>query len=296
MIKKIIIITLLTLSSHLSAKEILIVGTYDSFSSEWGPGPEIELKFEETCNCDVQYIATNQAGSLNSNIFKKGKDILLGVEVNDFNEEDSDYWARYDYGYFAFIFNKDKIENPPNSFEKLSSNNNLKIVVQDPRTSPVGLGLLRWMKKIYPDSFIENFKLINDQIITYTPGWSEAYGMFLDNKADLVLSYSTSPFYHQEYENDYKYEALIFEEGHLITEELILVNKDIKNFDLAKSFVDFLLTEDIQKIISSKNIMYPVDKNAIPEKMSQLKVPNKLESREFDTEKLISEWLKASID
>ena len=296
MIKKIIIITLLTLSSHLSAKEILIVGTYDSFSSEWGPGPEIELKFEEICSCDVQYIATNQAGSLNSNIFKKGKDILLGVEVNDFNEEDSDYWARYDYGYFAFIFNKDKIENPPNSFEKLSSNNDLKIVVQDPRTSPVGLGLLRWMKKIYPDSFIENFKLINDQIITYTPGWSESYGMFLDNKADLVLSYSTSPFYHHEYENDYKYEALIFEEGHLITEELILVNKDIKNFDLAKSFVDFLLTEDIQKIISSKNIMYPVDKNAMPEKMSQLKVPNKLEAREFDTEKLISEWLKASID
>ena len=93
MIKKIIFITLLTLSSHLSAKEVLVVGTYDSFSSEWGPGPEIELKFEEICNCDVQYVATNQAGSLNSNIFKKGKDILLGVEVNDFNEEDSGYWV-----------------------------------------------------------------------------------------------------------------------------------------------------------------------------------------------------------
>ena len=266
MIKKIIIITLFTLSSHLNAKETLIIGTYDSFSSEWGPGPEIELKFEEICNCDVQYVATNQAGSLNSNIFKKGKDILLGVEVNDFNEGDSDYWAIYDYGYFAFIFNKDNVENPPNSFQELASNSNLKIVVQDPRTSPVGLGLLRWMKKIYPESFIENFKLLNDQVITYTPGWSEAYGMFLDNKADLVLSYSTSPFYHQEYEGEYKYEALIFEEGHLITEELILVNKDVKNFDLAKSFVDFMLTEDIQKIISSKNIMYPVDKNAMPKK------------------------------
>ena len=169
-------------------------------------------------------------------------------------------------------------------------------MAQDPRTSPVGLGLLRWMKKIYKDLFIENFKQIDDQIITYTPGWSEAYGMFLDNKADLVLSYSTSPFYHREYEDEYKYEALIFEEGHLITEELILVNKDIKNFDLAKSFVDFMLTEDIQKIISSKNIMYPVDKNAMPEKMSQLDVPNKLVAKELDTEKLISEWLKASID
>ena len=57
-----------------------------------------------------------------------------------------------------------------------------------------------------------------------------------------------------------------------------------------------MLTEDIQKIISSKNIMYPVDKNAMPEKMSQLDVPNKLVAKELDTEKLISEWLKASID
>jgi hypothetical protein len=42
--------------------------------------------------------------------------------------------------------------------------------------------------------------------------------------------------------------------------------------------------------------MYPVDKNAMPEKMSQLDVPNKLVAKELDTEKLISEWLKASID
>ena len=47
----------------------------------------------------------------------------------------------------------------------------------------------------------------NDVIIT--SGWSEAYGMFLDNKADLVLSYSTSPFYHREYEDEYKYLSLI---------------------------------------------------------------------------------------
>ena len=56
MIKKIIIITLFTLSSHLNAKETLIIGTYDSFSSEWGPGPEIELKFEEICNLSLIHI------------------------------------------------------------------------------------------------------------------------------------------------------------------------------------------------------------------------------------------------
>ena len=66
--------------------------------------------------------------------------------------------------------------------------------------------------------------------------------------------------------------------------------------DLNLDFQQNSATKDIQKIISSKNIMYPVDKNAMPEKMSQLDVPNKLGAKELDTEKLISEWLKASID
>jgi thiamine transport system substrate-binding protein len=296
MIKKIIILFLLTLPTQVIAKEILKIGTYDSFSSEWGPGPEIELLFEKNCNCDVQFISTNQAGSLNSNIFRKGKDILLGVEINDFNEEDSAYWSIYDYGYFAFIYNKKNIKNPPSSFGDLISNNNLKIVVQDPRTSPVGLGLLRWMKKIYLDNFIQNFKLLNDQIITYTPGWSEAYGMFLDNKADIVLSYSTSPFYHQEYENDFDYAAMIFEEGHMITEELVIVRKKANNLNLAKQFVDFMVTEEIQKIISAKNIMYPIIAEAMPEKMKKLDKPITLNAVNITSKELVSEWLKASIN
>jgi thiamine transport system substrate-binding protein len=296
MIKKIFILFLLTLPTQIIAKETLVIGTYDSFSSEWGPGPEIELLFEKNCNCDVQFIATNQAGSLNSDIFKKGKDLLLGIEVNDFNEEDSAYWSIYDYGYFAFIYNKNKIKNPPTSFDELISNNKLKIVVQDPRTSPLGLGLLRWMNKIYSDNFIEKFKLLDNQIITYTPGWSEAYGMFLDDKADLVLSYSTSPFYHQEYENDFSYQAMIFNEGHMITEELVVVRKKAKNFDLAKKFVDFMKTEDVQKIISAKNIMYPINDKSTPERMKKLDKPNTLNAVSISSEKLISDWLKATID
>ena len=289
-----IIFILITISS-ISAKEVLVVGTYDSFSAEWGPGPVIETEFEKNCNCDVQYVSTSQAGTLANEIFLKDKDVILGVEMHEFNYT-SENWNIYDYGYFSFIYNEETLKDIPNSFEELINHKNLKIVVQDPRTSPVGLGLLRWMKLTHPDNFPTILKKFNNNVLTYTPGWSEAYGIFLEGKADLVLSYSTSPFYHQEYEGEYEYEALIFEEGHLITEELILVNKDIKNFDLAKSFVDFMLTEDIQKIISSKNIMYPVDKNAMPEKMSQLDVPNKLVAKELDTEKLISEWLKASID
>ena len=67
------------------AQEKLVVGTYDSFSADWGPGPIIEEKFEEICNCDLQFISTSQAGTLNNEIFLNGKDVILGVEMHEFN-------------------------------------------------------------------------------------------------------------------------------------------------------------------------------------------------------------------
>ena len=47
------IIFILISVTSISAKELLVVGTYDSFSAEWGPGPVIEAEFEKNCECDV---------------------------------------------------------------------------------------------------------------------------------------------------------------------------------------------------------------------------------------------------
>ncbi|MFN4102411.1 MAG: thiamine ABC transporter substrate-binding protein, partial [Pararhodobacter sp.] len=33
----------------------LRVLTYDSFVSEWGPGPQIETAFEAICGCDLVF-------------------------------------------------------------------------------------------------------------------------------------------------------------------------------------------------------------------------------------------------
>ena len=92
---------LLTISP-VSAKEVLVIGTYDSFSAEWGPGPIIEAEFEKICDCDIQYISTSQAGTLANEIFLKDKDVILGVEMHEFDYS-SENWNIYDYGYFSFI-------------------------------------------------------------------------------------------------------------------------------------------------------------------------------------------------
>ena len=290
-----IIFILITISS-ISAKEVLVVGTYDSFSAEWGPGPVIETEFEKNCNCDVQYVSTSQAGTLANEIFLKDKDVILGVEMHEFDYT-SENWNIYDYGYFSFIYNEETLKDIPSSFEELISQKNLKVVVQDPRTSPVGLGLLRWMKLTHPDNFPTILKRFNNNVLTYTPGWSEAYGIFLEGKADLVLSYSTSPFYHQEYEDEYKYKAIEFTDGHLATKEIVYVRPDSEKQKLGKEFVEFMMRDDIQKIIAQMNIMYPASENDnnIPDKMRQLKKPKEFKYDDFlEAEPLIKIWLEVA--
>jgi thiamine transport system substrate-binding protein len=290
-----IIFILITISS-ISAKEVLVVGTYDSFSAEWGPGPVIETEFEKNCNCDVQYVSTSQAGILANEIFLKDKDVILGVEMHEFDYT-SENWNIYDYGYFSFIYNEEILKDIPNSFEELINQTNLKIVVQDPRTSPVGLGLLRWMKLTHPDNFPTILKRFNNNVLTYTPGWSEAYGIFLEGKADLVLSYSTSPFYHQEYEDEYKYKAIEFTDGHLATKEIVYVRPDSEKQKLGKEFIEFMMRDDIQKIIAQMNIMYPASENDnnIPYKMRQLKKPKEIKYNDFlEAEPLIKIWLEVA--
>ena len=290
-----IIFILITISS-ISAKEVLVVGTYDSFSAEWGPGPVIETEFEKNCNCDLQYVSTSQAGTLANEIFLKDKDVILGVEMHEFDYT-SENWNIYDYGYFSFIYNEETLKDIPNSFEELINQTNLKIVVQDPRTSPVGLGLLRWMKLTHPDNFPTILKKFNNNVLTYTPGWSEAYGIFLEGKADLVLSYSTSPFYHQEYEDEYKYKAIEFTDGHLVTKEIVYVRPDSEKQKLGKEFVEFMMRDDIQKIIAQMNIMYPASENDnnIPYKMRQLKKPKEIKYNDFlEAEPLIKIWLEVA--
>ena len=69
----------------------------------------------------------------------------------------------------------------------------IKVIYQDPRTSTPGQGLMLWMKSVYGDEAPTAWAHLAKKTVTVTKGWSEAYGMFLDGEADMVLSYTTSP-------------------------------------------------------------------------------------------------------
>jgi len=135
------------------------------------------------------------------------------------------------------------------------------VILIDPRTSNVGLGLLLWTIQIFgEEGYLDWWEAMKDQALTITDGWSSAYGLFTEGEAPLVLSYTTSPVYHYTYENSTRYQALVFDEGHQATIEGVGMLRSSKRKEEAKLFIDFILSE-AQLPIALANSMYPVNMN-----------------------------------
>ena len=284
------IITFFFLITSLFAedKQTLTVYTYDSFNTEWGPGPQIEKAFEENCNCDLKFVSAGDGAALLAKIRLEGEktkaDVVLGLDSNVLQEAretklfiphsfyteldlptqwEDDTFLPFDWGFFAFVFDKNKTKNIPKSFEELA-NSDIRLVIQDPRSSTPGLGLLLWIQKIFGKDSESMWEKLSDNIVTVTPGWSEAYGLFLEGEADGVLSYTTSPAYHIVAEKDFSKEAAIFKEGHLMQIEVAAITASTKKMELAKSFMAFLISDKAQSIIPTTNWMYPAKKPKSP--------------------------------
>jgi thiamine transport system substrate-binding protein len=146
---------------------------------------------------------------------------------------------------------------PPDSFEALA-NSDLRIAIQDPRSSTPGLGLVMWVKAVFGDRAPAIWTELSDNILTVTPGWTEAYGLFLDGEADMVLSYTTSPAYHLIAEGDDTKAAAIFSDGHYLQIEVAGILKSAEDPRLARRFMDFMLTDEFQSVIPTTNWMFPV--------------------------------------
>lgn len=259
---------------------VLDVLTYDGFAAEWGPGPGIEAGFEATCACDLRWVMAGDGAAMLARVRLEGAgsqaDVVLGLDTslteaarqtglfaphgltlpNDLPVPfaDADF-VPFDWGWFAFVHNK-TLAKPPKSFEELAASD-LRILIQDPRSSTPGLGLLLWVKAAYGDRAADIWAGLADNIVTVTPGWTEAYGMFLAGEADMVLSYTTSPAYHLIAESDDTKTAAPFTEGHYLQVEVAGVLASTDQPDLARSFLTYLGSEAGQSVLPTTNWMYP---------------------------------------
>ena len=278
------VLCLVASASALAAKPTLSIYTYDSFVSDWGPGPKVKEAFEAQCDCTLEFTGLEDGVSILNRLKLEGKntkaDIVLGIDTNLTAEaratgqfEDHgltlknsalpDAWndktfLPYDYGYFAFVYNQELLKNPPRSLKQLVDDpQGPTILVQDPRTSTPGLGLLLWLKKVYGDEATDAWAKLSKRIVTVSKGWSEAYGLFLKGEADMVLSYTTSPAYHIIAEQDQRFAAARFSEGHYQQIEVAGLVISSQQKALGRQFLQFMMSEEFQSIIPTTNWMYP---------------------------------------
>jgi len=264
---------------------ILRIYTYDSFAAEWGPGPALKAGFEKDCGCIVEFSTADDAIAVLRKVQLEGQatkaDMIVGLDTATAPEAratglfaphgltldnltlpapwtDTEF-VPFDYGYFAFVYDKEKMPNPPRSFEELIAlPDDIKIVIEDPRSSTPGLGNVFWVNAAYGERAPEIWAGLKPHILTVTRGWSEAYDLFLSGEADMVLSYTTSPTYHQVVEEVDKYAAAIFDEGHVAQVEVAGILKSSEKQELAQRFLAYLTSVEGQKVIPTTNWMYPV--------------------------------------
>ena len=213
-------------SDSSEAVKTLTIYCYDSFASEWGPGPALASQFTEETGIQVKLVAPGDAVTILSKVIMEKEapraDLLIGPDNNllartlaedvlvpynapalasipeELKFDDSNHLLPFDWGYFAICYDSEVIDTPPASLEDLTKPEFAKsLVLMDPRTSSPGMGFLLWTRAVYGDDYLAYWNRLSASVLSVTESWSNGYGLFTSGEAPLVLSYSTSPVYHK---------------------------------------------------------------------------------------------------
>ena len=305
----------------------LVIYCYDSFASDWGPAAAVIPPFEEKYGIEVELLSAGDAGQVLSRaILEKDKpsaDIIIGIDNNMLSkalEEDvlsvykpenisrvpehlvfdkTFHAIPFDYGYFSINYDSSKITDPPASLEDLTDEKYRdSLILMDPRTSSPGLGFLLWTVAVYGDQFDDYWRRLMPSVLTISEGWDSGYGLYTTGEAPMVLSYTTSPPVHVEFEGTDRYRAAVFETGNYMQIESMGIVNGAPNRAAAEKFIEYMLTDDFQSAIPLTNFMMPASsETTLPDSFDYAPVPDK--PLLLDT-KLISEnvdeWIEVWLD
>jgi thiamine transport system substrate-binding protein len=269
---------------------VLRVFAASSFTSQWGPGPWLKENFEKSCDCRVEFQDGADPTILLQRLKSEGRtggaDVVLGFDQYDLESaqqglewkqlklDDVDFedeirplltrspLVPYDWSLLSFIVRKSDFKELPRGLNDLMKPElRGQIVMEDPRTSSPGLQFLLWLIQLKGEEKAFQFlKEFNQQLHSYAPSWSTAYGLFQKAQVKSTYSYVTSPVYHLVEDKTTDVIALDLAEGHPAQYEYAGIPATCKNCELAEKFMTLILSKEGQKIIMEKNYMFPAIK------------------------------------
>jgi len=280
-------------------QSVLLVYTYDSFVS-FGPAREIAARFEALTGAQVQFVASEDSRSMLARMLTErasggtSADVFVGVEANDLatateegaflplSESDvpnlqeipvalrfdpQNRLVPYEHGYITLVYDAQAVseEELPQTFEALTNPRyRAQLIVEDPRTSSPGLSFLLWTIHQFGDpGYLDYWRRLLPNLLTITPGWSEAFGLFIQGEAPMMVSFSTDHAYDVIANGSDRIRVLLLENQGYRTIFGAGVVDTGDQVELAKQFVNFLLSPEVQALLPTSEWMFPANPNAL---------------------------------
>lgn len=317
-------------------KPQLVVYTYDSFVAKDGAGAVLFSRFEKLCGCTVKAVGVGDAGELlarvqlDSRRKKKSAHVVLGIDqylwprIQEWSESWGEWSPKrfkqipeilqvgkgflpFDHGVLTLIADRSQLKagelQSVISFRDLTGSAwKRKLLLQDPRASTPGLALLMLTSDRMGEGAWAYWNALRPSWLALLPSWATAYQMFLKKEAPYVWSYTTSVAYHREQGDADRFAPVFFNEGNPVQIEGAFLVKGA--FDtpaekkLALRFLDFLLEDEAQKIISEENWMLPVIEGiSLKSEFQNLPVPpkklNLVPPSSSQSDELLKKWGRA---
>lgn len=281
-----IILSILAALAGCGGAKQLVVYTYSSFGQELID--LIQNDFAGRHGLSVEVRTFSDAGPLFNQLLHERKapqaDVVIGLDSIDlpralehdlfapykpkalagvdqrFIFDRTHHLLPYDYGYVLFNYDSERLADPPQShLDLLLPKYRGLIVVESPKTSSPGRIFLLTTIALYgEDGYLDYWRKLKPNLLTVTPGWDEAYGMYTNGEIPLVLSYGTSPVYHLLYDQTERYQALVLDNAAYAQIEAMGITKGARHRRAAQDLIEYILSVEFQEKIPTSQFMYPV--------------------------------------
>ncbi len=269
----------------MGASQKLTVYTYSSFPVSLVD--TIKNHFLKTYQTKVEFRSFSDTGPLFNELIQDKQapqaDLVIGLDNNYLNKAvEKDLFQPYkpkaaakirpelvfdpqyrmipfDYGYVVFNYDRERLGRVPKSHrDLLDPYYKGKIIIENPLTSSPGQVFLLTTIALYGETgYLDYWRQLKQNLLTITPGWDEAYGIYTAGEAPIVLSYGTSPVYHLLYDKTERYQAMVLDEAAYAQIEGMSIVKGSVNLKGAQQLVEYLLSTEFQSLIPESQFMYP---------------------------------------
>lgn len=283
----------------------LVVYTYSSFVSS-GPAAELEEAFEARYDCDLEFVTAGGGKATLSRLLAEretgGTDAdLFMAEMNEvpriasynlflpLTEEDVPNLAYvpqellidptgglipYEYGFITLNYDSEALgeEELPETLEALTDPRYKGMLVcEDPRTSSTGFSFLLWTIACFgEDGYLDFWRSLDPTLLTITQGWSEAWTLLTHGEAPIMVGFSNTTAYGAMYEDSLRYRAFAPGGQGYRTVYGVGIVRETDQPELAKGFIDLLLSKEIQELLPTTEIMFPANRAAeLPEEYQE---------------------------